>query len=349
VDSAGVTAAILVGGGARLPGLAEAIAAHIGRSPTVADQPDHVSAEGAIRATTDTHQQLVRPTPQDRTPPTVRLRLRNAGAPIVFLAASLAVLMQALLGADVYRQGLQTVVVTNTAGFAVAALFAVLTSIAAAHMVTTGGVVIDANDPTFAPPMWGTRLIAKSYAGAAAIGITVAAIYGLLAGTNFGLPDNPYLRWSLTAAVPVALIAVASALLATRLPADALSDWLQRSRQPVVPVVVAAAGVLAMWASLSMSPSVLPFGSALGRVGAAATGIAIALTVTRLPLLRVLVGTVLAVGAAAVFTLTNIVLIEVAYVVAGTWWWLVQLVRTSRAAVPYALPVIRGWLGSGRG
>src|SRR5205814_1694820 len=109
--------------------------------------------------------------------------------------------------------------------------------------------------------------------------------------------------------------------------------------------VLAAAGVLTMWASLSVSPSVLPLGSALGRLGAAATGIAIALTVTRAPLLRLIVGTVLAVGAAAVFTLANNAIIEIAYIAAVTWWWLIQLIRTARTAVPYALPVLRRWLG----
>ncbi len=133
------------------------------------------------------------------------------------------------------------------------------------------------------------------YSGGTALGSsvnrnTVAAIYGLLAGAYFGLTDNPYLRWSLLAAVPVAVIAVATALLATRLPGDVLAGWMPQTRQPVIPVVLAAAGVLTMWASLSVSPSVLPLGSALGRLGAAATGIAIALTVTRAPLLRLIVG-----------------------------------------------------------
>jgi hypothetical protein len=100
-----------------------------------------------------------------------------------------------------------------------------------------------------------------------------------------------------------------------------------------------------MWASLSISPSLLPFAGLLGRLGAAVTGVAIAVTVTRLPLLRLIVGSVLAIGAGVVFTLANNTLIEVAYIVAVSWWWLARFVRTGGAAVPRALPTVRRWFG----
>jgi hypothetical protein len=345
VDRAGLAAAIVVGGGARLPGLSDAIAAQVGAPPTIPDRPEQVQAEGALHATGTRESRTGPPASRSGASPAARLRPRTVGAPVAFLAASLAVLVQALFGADIYRQGLRTEVVTNTAGFGVAALFAVLTGLAAAHMVATGATVVDAAGQDPPPGGWAGGLIAKAYAGGAALGVIVAAIYGLLAGAFFGLADNPYLRWSLTAALPPAVIAVAIALLASRLPADALRMRLDDMRQPVIPVLLAAIGVVTMWASLSVSPSLLPFGSLLGRLGAATTGIAIALTVTRLPLLRLVVGSVLAIGAALVFTLANYPLIEVAYITAVTWWWLVRFVRAGRAAIPYTLPVIRRWLG----
>ena len=184
--------------------------------------------------------------------------------------------------------------------------------------------------------------------GAAAIGVVIAAIYGLLGGAYFGLTDNPYLRWSLLATLPIAGIATATALLATRLPTGTLPDWLRQVRQPILPVVLAAFGVLAMWASLTVSPSTVPFLNLIGRAGAAAVGVATALTVTREPRLRALIGTILAVGAAIVFTLTNNTLIDVTYVVAVTWWWLVQLIGTTRRAAPYLLPAARSWLRGAR-
>jgi hypothetical protein len=345
VEPDGLAAAVLTGGGARLPGLPDLVADRSHRSPVVPDRPDQLLADGAVRATTNLPVRVASRALTDGAAPTVRLRPRTAVAPIMFFAGSVAVLSQALFDADIYGRGLATTVVTNTAGFAVAATLAVLTGLAAAQLVVTGASVVENADQTAPVPGAIGRLLIKAYAGGATIGVTVAAIYGLLAGATFDLVDNPYPRWCLLAAVPVAAIAVANALLATRLPAPALREWLAATRQPVLPVVLAALGSLAMWASLAGSPSYLPFGGLLGRLGAATTGIAIALTVTRVPLLRWIVGTVLAIGAAAVLTLANSALIQVAYVVAVGWWWLVRLVRTGSVAIPYTLPAARRWLG----
>jgi hypothetical protein len=349
VEPNGVAAAVLVGGGARLPGLVNLLADRVHRSPVLPDRPDHLLADGAVRATTNRPVTVAPRVLTDGVAPIVRLRPRTAVAPIAFFAGSVAVLSQALFDADIYGRGLATTVVTNTAGFAVAATLAVLTGLAAAHLVVTGASVVENADQTAPVPGAIARLLVKGYAGGATIGVTVAAIYGLLAGAAFGLVDNPYPRWCLFAAVPVAAIAVANALLATRLPAPALREWLDVTRQPVLPVVLAALGSLAMWAYLAASPSYLPFAGLLGRLGAATTGIAIALTVTRVPLLRWIVGTVLAVGAAAVLTLANSALIQGAYVVAVGWWWVVRLVRTGTVAIPHTLPAARRWLGRSGG
>jgi hypothetical protein len=344
VDRSHLTAVLLTGGGAHLAGLAETITARTGLSPTVPERPDHVFAEGALHASAAGRP--APPQPQTGEAPRTQLRLRHAVAPTVLLAASLTVIAQTLVTADVYRQGLQPYVVTNSAGFSIAALSALLAALAAAHMVTTGGVVIDAAGTDPPPPVWAARLVAKSYTSAAAIGLTIAALYGMLAGAYYRMADNPFIRWSLLAALPVAIAAVATALLSTRLPADTRPRSLHRLRQPVIPVVLAAAGTLLMWASLTITPpaSTLHLYGPVGRIGAATVGVAIALTVTRHRLLRTVVGTILAVGAAAVFTLTNATLIQLAYVAAVTWWWLVQLADTVRTAAPYTLPTIRDWL-----
>jgi MFS family permease len=341
-----ITAVVLTGGDARLPGLAEAVAVHTGLAPVVPQRPDQALADGVRHVIADAS--AAGPSAPTDAPPRVRLGIRQTVAPLALFAASLAVLIQTLSAADTYRQVAQTQVVANSAGFSIAALCAMLAALAAAHMVTTAGAVVDAAEPVPPPARWSARLVAKSYAGAAAIGIIIAAIYGLLAGAYFGLADNPYLRWSLLSALPVAAIAAATALLAARLPGRMLPDWLRQVRQPVYPVILAALGVLAMWAALTVSPSAVPFLNLIGRAGAAAVGVATALTVTREPRLRALVGTILALGAATVFTLTNNTLIDVAYIVAVTWWWLVQLVSTTRRAAPHVLPAVSGWIRGAR-
>jgi hypothetical protein len=340
-----ITTVVLTGGGARLPGLAETVAADTHRAPVVPRRPDQSLAEGALHAldaVTDAGA-AGHATPTGASP-RVRLGIRQTVAPLALLAASLAVLIQTLSSADVYRQVAQSNVVANSAGFGIAALCAMLAALATAHMITTGGAMVDTTETATAPTQWSARLVAKSYTGSAAIGTVIAVIYGLLAGAYFGLTYNPYLRWTLFSALPVAVIAAATALLATRLPAGLWPGWLRRVRQPVLPVILAVLGVLAMWASLTASPSAVPLLSLIGRAGAAAVGVATALTVAHDPRLRILVGTILAVGAASVFTLTNNTLIDVAYIVAVTWWWLVRLASTSRQAAPYTLPAIREWV-----
>ena len=193
---------VLTGGGARLPGLAEAIAAQTGRAPVVPQRPDQDLAEGVLHAIADAG--TAGPSTPTVAAPRVRLGVRQTVAPLALFAASLAVLIQTLSAADTYRQVAQTQVVANSAGFSIAALCAMLAALAAAHMVTTGGAVVDAAGPAPPPARWSARLVGKSYTGAAAIGIVIAAIYGLLAGAYFGLTDNPYLRWSLLSALPVA-------------------------------------------------------------------------------------------------------------------------------------------------
>jgi len=111
--------------------------------------------------------------------------------------------------------------------------------------------------------------------------------------------------------------------------------WLRQLRPALLPVLLATAGITAMQYALTQSGTLLPGGAGvLLRAGAAATGAAIGLTVTRRVATRAASVLILAVGCVTVASLATARLITLGYVAAIIWWTATAAGRTIRTAFP---------------
>jgi hypothetical protein len=339
VDPAQVHHVILTGDTASLPGLHDTLTAAIGRSPTMITAQPYAIADGALHASAHPH---TAPTAAATRLPRLRLRITDLTGFIIIALSSLALLIQALTTAEIYRSGFYTDSArTAIEHFAAAGALAALAALAVAHLAPTTWLAGSPPDPTTDPTTG--ALIRRAYTSAAAVGTAVAAIYGLAAGAYFSLTASPYLRWSLTAALPLTACALVIAATAPRIPATNLPTWLNRARPAVVPVALAAGGILLMRAALTLTPpvDVIGYPGLVGRVAAAALGVATALTVTRQPLPRAIAAPILGLGYTAVYSVTTANVLTIGYLIAVTWWTVVLAADTVRAAFPTAGPTLR--------
>jgi hypothetical protein len=174
-----------------------------------------------------------------------------------------------------------------------AATVAMLTAWTAAHLLP--GIYLSGASPDDPVAL---AFVCRSY--------TIAAFYGLAVGALIGATTTEYLAAALTPAVPAAAGLLIVAAFATSIPPASLAGWLQHLRHPVIPVLLAAAGILAMRYATAGLGSLIPAGPAVMlRLGAALTGAGIALTVTRRPLTRAISTAILALGCAVVASTAN--------------------------------------------
>lgn len=327
-----LAAVILTGGAAALPGLADALAAPVGMPPLIPARPDLAAADGAVA-----HAAPMRaPSAADITLPRVRLRIRHLTAPLALGAASLALLTQMLTTAEVRTDYVRTTSVrADTELIAAAGLLAMLAAYAVAYLAPTTWLTGTTGEAT---PTTGT-LIRRAFTLAAGLGLAVAGLYGLFAGTYYGLADPHYLRLAILSATPTAIAALAIAAVGPRIAADQVPTWLTAIRLPVTGILLAAGGIVLMHYANTVSPSNVPIDtSVIGMLGGATVGVAIALTVTRQRLIRAVTATVLGIGAAASTSLGTTPIITTAYIYAAAWWALTATIHTLHHVAPHLRP-----------
>jgi hypothetical protein len=325
VDSSHLAAVILTGGGAHLPGLATALTTATGRPPITPDRVDLAAADGALTATTGTRS----PVPPIRLP-TIRLRAADLVRPVLAGVSSLALFAFTLMTVWISGDGrLAADVHVATELVSAAAAVAVLTAWSAAHLIPTLALAGNTAETRTA-----TLIIRRAFTIAAGFGVTVAVIYGLAVGALLGATTTEYLTASL-AAVPIAALALLIAALAPAVPPAAVPNWLVNLRPAIPPIVLGGAGLVIMRYAVTQPGNLVPGGADLFlRFGAALAGIAIALTVTRSPLIRMAGAALLGVGGLIVASMQNSRLITLAYVAATTWWAATAAARTVRSAYP---------------
>jgi hypothetical protein len=335
IDPASLTAVLLVGGGAGLPGLADALHAGTALPPVVPARPDLAAAHGALAATGPAATPAADPAPVYRV---VRPRLPALVAPVLLGPASLAVFAQAVtIAAPMRGDRGQLDALAPVQQLAAAAVLALLAGVAVAHLLTATWLH---TQPPGQPAAAGfARAARTSYLPAAATGLAVAGLYGLFAATYLDrVLDNPYLTWTLGWTLPIAALTALSALLTARLPAVALPGWVDRNRPPLYPALAAAAGMLlalpGMWAGRGLPVDVGEAATGLGHAGAALLGIATAATVTRRRILRIVTAVLLAAGYATVYGAGTHRYLALAYLAALLWWAALAAGHTARAAIP---------------
>ncbi|OON28438.1 Hsp70 family protein [Micromonospora sp. DH13] len=323
--------AVIVRSAPGVPALTDRLAAAARGTPTVVDH-SHALADGALNLTT-THQPGPRAAAAQL--PRVRLRISDLTGALLIGACSLALLLQAVLTADITTLFTRVVEARiSLPQLGTAGALAILTALAVAHLAPTTWLAGTPTTPTPEPTTG--SLIRRGYLIAAVGGTITAALYGLATGTAVGLDYTPYLKWTLGTALPLALCATLVAATAPRIPADALPTWLAMTRPAITHAVTATAGIFLMRAALTITTPVDLTGmpGLVGSLGAALLGTATALTATRTRLARTITAPGLAIGYALVFTYnTNSALIA-GYLIALTWWGIRLTTNTLQLAFP---------------
>jgi hypothetical protein len=176
--------------------------------------------------------------------------------------------------------------------------------------------------------------------------MAAAGLYGLLGGALFGLPSGRFLTWTLLAGLPAAAVAVGVGLLAPRIPALTASPWADRLHHPVVPVTLAAVGMLLAQAALSAHlpwSTLVHYGPIAGPAGTGLLGVAIALIAVTRRWPRVGLGFLLGLGGAVVYNLPNTAILGAVYIVVVGAWWIMRAGRIAADAFPHPQPKLRGW------
>ncbi|WP_213454678.1 Hsp70 family protein [Rhizomonospora bruguierae] len=328
VDSTQLQAVILTGGGAHLPNLADILHTTTGHTPVIPARLDNAAADGALHAT----HTLTETRTRDIHLPRVRLTPRHLIAPLLTGACSFALLIQAIVTADIHRQVWRvTSVRLPLEVVGAAGLLAMLTAFAVAYLAPTtmlSGAQPDTSTST------GT-LIRRAYSTAAFLGLCTAAMYGLAVGAFVELTSSTYTRWTLLSALPIAAACLVIAALAPRIPTTRLPTWLHRTRLPLTATLLAAAGIFAMRYANATPMDLVPGGVELfRRIGAAALGIGIALTITttQRKLLQTVTALILGTGFITVASWGNTPALAIAYLSATTWWAVTITATTISAA-----------------
>ncbi|NJP30774.1 Hsp70 family protein [Micromonospora thermarum] len=322
-----------------IPGLHDRLTTATGLAPAVLRDQSHVLADGALALTAPHHDAR---TAADSHLPRVRLRVRDLTSATVLTACSLALLLQAVLTADITTVEYRIIGVrTSLPQLGTAGALAMLTAFAVAHLAPTTWLAGTPTTPTPEPATG--SLIRRGYLAAAVGGAIAAALYGLATGTSVGYDYSPYLRWTLGSALPLAVCATVIAATAPRIPATDLPTWLKHTRPAVLHAAIATAGIYLMRAALTITPPVDWTGmpGLIGSTGAALLGIATAMTATRSRTIRTITAPGLAIGYAIVFTSNTSGALTVGYLIAVTWWSIRLAGHTLRLAFPAAGAALR--------
>jgi hypothetical protein len=342
-----LAAVVLVGGAARTPHLSATLHDRFGITPVLLDPPALAVADGSLH-TTGAATTAVRPAPGTPTPVFVAGRppLRQLAGILALGIASLALLIQTLATADNYPNPGGTipgVLVINGAEYAMAALCAVLAAIAGAQFAASTLLHEDIDAGT---PGQRARHAGQILSGAAVAGMAAAGLYGLLGGALFGLPSSRFLTWTLLAPLPAAAVTVVTGLLAPRIQTLTASPWANRLHHPVIPVTLAATGMLLAQAALSANlpwSTLVHYGPIAGPAGTGLLGVATALTAATRLWPRVGLGFLLGLGGAVVYNLPNTAILGAVYIIVVGAWWIVRAGRIIADAFPHARPTLRGW------
>ncbi len=325
-----------IGDGAQLPLTPTLLQGNTTLAPTELTQPRLAAARGATFTAGDA---IV---PVDTGPPPPPLR--RAVALVIPGGASLGLLAHTYatatynhgpgIGYDPYAY-----VLANWGELAMAAIFALLTCLAAATLIaSTLPALARVPQPGITPDQ--NTAISTGLLAAVAIGLSIAGLYAISGSLYFGLPSGPFLRWALIPALPIAALATTTAVLATRLHRTPTGGWHTWLNYPTSSILFATAGMALIQTSMSVAgnSSTELLISGAGRLGALLLGIGATLAIVKPPLHRLIVGAPLAivkpplhrliVGAPLATFTTAIVswpatgTLAVIYIGAATAWWL---------------------------
>jgi hypothetical protein len=215
-------------------------------------------------------------------------------------------------------------------GLAAACTMAVLACVVGAVLITAGRY---ANNRDLRQ-----RIMAISLGGGGVVGLVISVVAGFTAASGFGLSAGPFLRWSALPVLPITVAAAATGAVMLWRSDPPPGGWLAWLRFPAAAVLLVGLGELFIGYDLTATPSLLdPLGhllqtlapenglkpiSAIGRVGALATGAGIGVLLVRRWWLQIPVAAVLGMLLAATMSSTGTGIIAVGFALATAGWWL---------------------------
>jgi hypothetical protein len=350
IDRSHLTAVVLTGGGARLPGLAEAVAAHTGHSPAIPGRTDNAAADGALRVA-DPHQAVAFAGPA--VVPRIRFRVRDLAIPLVIWIASVLLLWQAITTTRKVMGPHPLTIAAVETKMEIVALAGALAALSALVVAYIGVTAMTTTPPARTGPPQAGPLMRRVYPAAALVGLAMAGVYAMIIPVAIPsryqdgwIPVGPYLRWSLFGAAFAVTTAVIITIIGPRIPPPALPDWLRSGRPPLAAVLTGCLGVLLITAAGwgSFPASLIGHFNVVARVGAILIAIAVAALLTQRWLLRIAVAVILAVAGVIAYGLTTAEVLRYTLLVAIAWWCTLLIGHTLRAAFPSLNTTIRRWL-----
>jgi hypothetical protein len=331
-DAQHPAAVYLVGGGAHLPAAARLLGERLGTAAAAHADPQFAAVRGAAHAGADP----ATPAATAATESTLRPVMRSV-ALLVPGFGSLALVGHTYVSARLERQpGLydpNAYVRANWGELALASVFALITCLAAA-------TVLAANIPA-------TMRVSGRAAGpgapigtgllvAVATGLSIAGLYAIAGSVYFGLPIDPFLRWTLLPQLPVAVAAVTAAVISARLRRPPPQGWDAWLAFPISSLLTAGAGAILV--QISMSAPRYPWDETLmnlaGRGGGLLLGIGAALVATR-AVYRVVIAAPLGIFTAAIVSWPATGMLAFIYVVAVTTWWVQCIWKLVQGPIRY--------------
>ncbi len=327
LTAADIAGVYCVGGGAHLPQLGVLVVEHVGVSPTIVAEPRFAAALGAADAG------AVDLGAEDRVevpvPP-----VRRAVAIAVPGFASLALSWQCLLTAERHNTlNVHYWVDLNWGEFAMAAVMALMACLAAGTVL---GSLIAARSPTPNMRTEGGK-VSVGILAAVSLGTAIAGLYAVVYSQYFGQPVGRFLSWALWPISPIAVMAVAMAVVAARQWRVPHGGWSALLAAPTGSVVTAAIGMGLVQYSLTAErwPDMVLWIDIAGRLGGLLLGVGVVMALVTPLVFRLILAAPLAVITAAIVNDQAAGILGVTYAVAVAVWWASRLwTRVIRPAPP---------------
>lgn len=314
-----LTGVYCVGGVARLPLLRQVLTDAVPVAPTVVAEPAMAAVRGAADAGAASPGVVAAP-PDVPVPP-----VRRAVAIAVPGFASLGLVSQFLLTPEWNGGVLRPWAVLNWGELAVAAVFAVIASLGAGTVLASAVAARTSltTGPSASPgSQTGTGILAS-----ASLGVAVAGMYAVVGSLYIGDPVAGFLRWALLPVAPIVAAAAVMALVAARQWRIPAGGWSQLLAFPTGSVITTGLGMALIQYSLTADrwPAMVVWIDLAGRAGGLLLGVGTIMAVVSQPILRLILGTPLAVITAALVSWPASGILGVIYAIAVAAWWLRQL------------------------
>ncbi|MFI5845602.1 Hsp70 family protein [Catenuloplanes sp. NPDC051500] len=297
-----LTAVLITGGQASLPGIVDTVRNTAGHTPIRVSRPD-AAADGALRIA-GTPAAPLAATAGAQVPP---LRICS-GWPALVPPGLLAVAAMVMLAQTLDNSGVSEFPGGGVAYFLRLPQLGISGFLIALACWSTGIAVTGlqyAAPRTPSEQALYARNSRRALFTAAASGLALATGFGMYVSAYMNLYTDTFAWWPILFALPIVILTTTAGLAITRVPPGGIPLWIRGYRTPAIPSLIAATGILITGAATRGVPDVYalsPLASASARLGMLILGAGIGLTIVHGHVSRVIAATVFGLSFAVLFT-----------------------------------------------